>query len=315
MSSPREQQHNQAARALAASGRDAGNALQSCADLVRLVAHRGSGHAHTDPSGPPENTLAAVKYGFAAGADAVEVDVWVTADGIPILHHDRTTDRTTDLAGRDITDLTFAEVASLSAGSWKSVDWTAEPVPTLATAAAAVPTGRGLVVEIEEGPQVVPQVLATLQPAGLAVEQIVFISYNLDTIVEMKASAPQHRAFWIVDTLPRWQLGGWCQGHRRGAASDRVGFDDAADPGWIAEQAASAGLDGVDTLFAYPPELPRQLADADLDWMVWTANDPRAIDRCVADGAWAITTDNTADVATWLAAASINTATTAGMNF
>jgi glycerophosphoryl diester phosphodiesterase len=310
-----DSQTSHAARALAASGRDEQQPLRSRRDLVRLVAHRGAGHELTDPAGPPENTLAAVAHGFAAGADAVEVDVWLTADKVPILHHDRTTDRTTDLTGRNITELTWAELAAVDAGSWKSERWASEPVPTLVAAAAEVPAGCGLVIEIEEGPQVVPHLLAALQPTGLADEQIVFISYNYDTIVEMKASAPQHRAYWIVDTLPRWQLGGWCQGHRRGISSERVGYDDAANPGWLAEQAAEAGLDGLDTLFAYPPELPQRIAAAGLDWLVWTANDPRAIDHCIDDGAWAITTDNTVDVARWFASAGIATARTAGIAF
>lgn len=313
--SPQDSQISQAARALVAAGRDESGPLRAAADVVRLVAHRGAGHQQTDPQGPPENTLAAVAHGFAVGADAVEVDVWLTEDGVPILHHDRTTDRTTDRVGRSITDLTLAEVSALDAGSWKSPRWAAQPVPTLAAAAAAVPDERGLVVEIEEGPQVVAELLSALQPVGLADEQIVYISYNLDTITEMKRSAPQHRAYWIVDTLPRWQLGGWCQGHRRGMASERVGHDEAANPGWLAEQAAGAGLDGLDTLFAYPPELPQRIAAAGLDWLVWTANDPRAIDRCIDDGAWAVTTDNTADVARWLAAAGIATARTAGIAF
>ncbi len=310
-----DSQTSQAVRALAASGRDEQAPLRSPRDLVRLVAHRGAGHELTDPVGPPENTLAAVAHGFAAGADAVEVDVWLTADGVPILHHDRTTDRTTDLTGRNITELTWPELAAVDAGSWKSERWAREPVPTLVAAAAEVPAGRGLVIEIEEGPQVVPQLLAALQPTGLADEQIVFISYNYDTIVEMKASAPQHRAYWIVDTLPRWQLGGWCQGHRRGISSERVGYDDSANPGWLAEQAADAGLDGLDALFAYPPELPQRIAAVGLDWLVWTANDPRAIDNCIDDGAWAITTDNTVDVARWFASAGIATARTAGIAF
>jgi glycerophosphoryl diester phosphodiesterase len=156
-------------------------------------------------------------------------------------------------------------------------------------------------VEIVQGPQVVPDVLAAV--SGLSGEQVVWISKNLDTAGAIKAAAPEQLAFWVVDTTPRWQIGGWAQGHRRGPDSARHGFDDHADPVWLVEQALTHGLDGLDTLFAYPPDLPGAVRAAGLRWMVWTVNDPRAVDQCLADGAWAITTDNTAEVRQWLEAA------------
>lgn len=306
---------NQADAGLAAAHLDPAAPLAARRSTARLVAHRGAGHHTNDPAGAPENTLAAVAQGFESGADAVEIDVWCTRDGVPVLHHDRTTDRTTDLPGRVITELDSSELAGISAGRWKGSGWADQGVPTLAAAAALVPPGRALVVEIEEGPAVVPAVLRDLHESGLSDEQIVIISYNLDTVAESKRSAPQHRTFWIIDTLPRWQLGGWAQGHRRGADSTRTGFDQQADVVWMVHQARELGLDGIDTLFAYPPDLPGRLADAGLTWMVWTANDPRAVDRCLSDGAWAITTDNTREVHSWFTAAGIRTASESGAAF
>ncbi len=50
---------------------------------MKIIGHRGArGLA-------PENTLAAIKAGLAAGADMLEIDVRVTKDGVPILYHDR----------------------------------------------------------------------------------------------------------------------------------------------------------------------------------------------------------------------------------
>ena len=265
-------------------------------DHVRLVAHRGSGHAHNDPLGPPENTLAAVEYGFAQGGDAVEIDVWCTADGTVILHHDATTDRTTDRAGWQVTDVTYDALRTPSAGAWKGPSWVDSGIPRLKD--VTVPAGRGLVVEVEEGPQVVPAILEAVSP--IAADQIMFISKNLDTASELKASAPDQRVLWIVDTTPRWQIGSWAMGHRRGADSHRAGFDDPADVGWLIDQVVERGLDGLDTMFAYPPDLPAGVADAGLLWLVWTANDLRAVRTCVDDGAWGITTDATARVRGWL---------------
>lgn len=297
---------DQAQAALTAAHRTAENALRPGVGIVRLVAHRGSGHEHNDPTGPPENTLAAVQYGFEQGADAVEVDVWRTADGVVVLHHDATTDRTTDLAGLEIAMSTHADLMAASAGGWKAQQWSSERIPQLAHITAA--PGRALVVEIVGGPQVVDDVVAA------APVDAVFICKNLDTAAEAKA-ATGNPVLWIVDTTPRWQIGGWAQGHRIGRDNLRRGFDEHADVTWLCEQALGRGLDGLDTMFSYPAELPGALREAGLRWLVWTANDPRAIQQCLDDGVWGVTTDNTAAVRHWLNRAGWRTCHEVGLPF
>jgi glycerophosphoryl diester phosphodiesterase len=88
-----------------------------------IVAHRGdSFHA-------PENTLEAARLGWQAGADAWELDVQLTRDGVPIVIHDESLVRTTDVAKRfkddlradggfRVSDFDFSEVRALDAGSW-----------------------------------------------------------------------------------------------------------------------------------------------------------------------------------------------------
>jgi glycerophosphoryl diester phosphodiesterase len=63
----------------------------------------------------PENTLAAFDLGMAAGADGLELDVHLSADGIVVVHHDETLDRTTNGAG-PLARLTAAELAAVDAG-------------------------------------------------------------------------------------------------------------------------------------------------------------------------------------------------------
>jgi glycerophosphoryl diester phosphodiesterase len=73
----------------------------------KLVAHRGYARAF------PENTLAAVEAAIQAGAQWVEIDVQLTADGFPVLFHDRTTDRMCGESGT-IGERTLAQVRSLA---------------------------------------------------------------------------------------------------------------------------------------------------------------------------------------------------------
>jgi glycerophosphoryl diester phosphodiesterase len=96
-------------------------------DRPVIVAHRGdSFHA-------PENTLEAARLGWAAGAEAWELDVHLTRDGVPVVLHDETLVRTTNVAtrfagdprGRDgfhVADFDFDEVQTLDAGSWFVAD-------------------------------------------------------------------------------------------------------------------------------------------------------------------------------------------------
>jgi glycerophosphoryl diester phosphodiesterase len=63
---------------------------------VEIIGHRGQAEAE----GPPENTLGAVETALAGGADGVEIDVRLTADGVPVCVHDPDLTR---LAGRRLT--------------------------------------------------------------------------------------------------------------------------------------------------------------------------------------------------------------------
>jgi glycerophosphoryl diester phosphodiesterase len=75
---------------------------------IHIIAHRGFMRRF------PENTLVAVRGSFDQGADAVEVDIRLSADGVPVVMHDATVDRTTDGHGA-VNTLTAAQLAALNA--------------------------------------------------------------------------------------------------------------------------------------------------------------------------------------------------------
>ena len=79
--------------------------------LVLVDAHRGASAWF------PENTLVAFEAAIASGADSVELDVQLSADGVAVVIHDDTVDRTT-LGSGAVAQLTAAELAALDAGSW-----------------------------------------------------------------------------------------------------------------------------------------------------------------------------------------------------
>jgi glycerophosphoryl diester phosphodiesterase len=93
--------------------------------MIRVAGHRGAaGRA-------PENTCASFRLAWELGADMVELDVRLTADGHPVVLHDPTLDRTTSGTGR-VAERTLAEIRSLDAGSHFGPAFAGERVPALA---------------------------------------------------------------------------------------------------------------------------------------------------------------------------------------
>ena len=152
---------------------------------TRVIAHRGfSGHA-------PENTLVAIRKAIAAGADMVEVDVTVTADGHVICLHDETLDRTTDGSGLP-SNLSLAEIKQLDAGSWFSPDYAGERIPTLAEVLETVKSRILINVEIKSEAvehDVVSKVAALIAEHGM-LDEVVVSSFSPEALRRMKTTDP-----------------------------------------------------------------------------------------------------------------------------
>lgn len=91
----------------------------------RIVAHRGGGAL------APENTLAAIDTGAGRGLKMIEFDAKLSADNVVFLLHDDTVDRTSNGRGAAARK-SYAELATLDAGSWFDARFAGERMPTLA---------------------------------------------------------------------------------------------------------------------------------------------------------------------------------------
>lgn len=112
--------------------------------IPKVFAHRGaSGIA-------PENTLAAISLAADLGAKAIELDVNISSDGVAIIMHDESVDRCTNASGL-ISDITFAQLQKLDAGSWFAEKFSDEKIPTLKQAMDLI-SGRGLYFNLEIKP-------------------------------------------------------------------------------------------------------------------------------------------------------------------
>ena len=115
------------------------HAVEPGRHTVEVVAHAGGLAA------APQNTVAAVELAIQHGADVIENDVQVTADGRLVVLHNTSLAPTTDVeqvfpdrSPWNVGDFTLAEIKQLDAGSWFAPEFTGQRVPTLREWARAV---------------------------------------------------------------------------------------------------------------------------------------------------------------------------------
>lgn len=90
---------------------------------IQLTAHRGCSALY------PENTMSAFRAAADLGVDCIELDLQQTADGVPVVSHDRTLRRTTGMSCA-VSALSCRQVTGLDAGSWYDTAFAGERIPT-----------------------------------------------------------------------------------------------------------------------------------------------------------------------------------------
>jgi glycerophosphoryl diester phosphodiesterase len=236
---------------------------------VEIIAHRGAS------ADAPENTLASVRLGWEQGADAVEVDVYLTRDGRLAVIHDKTTKRTAGL-DKPVAEQTLAELQSLDAGSWKDARWTGERIPVLEDVLATVPDGKRLVVEIKDAAATVGELKRVFEASGKRPEQMAIISFELDVCAEAKRALPDHPVYYLAEFEQD--------------KATQVWSPTVAE---LIEQAHQARVDGLDLSFKGPVDaaLVKEARAAGLDVLVWTVDKPEDARRMVEAGVSGLTTN------------------------
>jgi glycerophosphoryl diester phosphodiesterase len=140
---------------------------------VERISHRGAKREL------PENTLPAFQRAFDRGADAIELDVHATSDGVVIVHHDPTA-HSADGRLLVLADSTWRDVETVRFAGGIGI-------PRLADVLAAVPAAAAVYVEIK-GQAIESLVAATIREsrARCAVH-----SFDHDAIVRMRQVAPE----------------------------------------------------------------------------------------------------------------------------
>jgi len=241
---------------------------------VEIVAHRGASYD------APENTMAATRLAWQQQADAVETDIYLGKDGRIIVFHDKTAKRTG--GGRDVAigDLTQAEARTLDAGSWKAPQFKGEKVPLLEEQIQSIPPGKRLLVEIKVGPEIVSELKRVLAATGGNERNITIISFNYDSLVEVRKQLPALKTLWLVSH----------------PAPNAKKAPTAKPPPSVAEMiraAKVAKLTGLDLQYTWPLTTAdvKAIRDAGLELHVWTVNDVAVAKQWRDLGVASITTD------------------------
>ena len=143
-----------------------------------LIGHRGA------PRERPENTLASFLRALDLGADAVELDVHATSDGVVVVHHDfvpRADSSVTTLRGRPIAARTAAELETFQVSG--------EPIPTLTAVLEAVGSRATVYVEIK-GHDIEAAVVATIASVRSA-PRVAVHSFDHRAVVRARAMQPK----------------------------------------------------------------------------------------------------------------------------
>lgn len=247
-----------------------------------IIGHRGAaGEA-------PENTLAAFELAVRQGAEGIEFDVHLSADGVPVVIHDARLDRTTSGSGW-VREHTAGVLKRLDAGSWFNrrypvrarTRYAGRKIPLLAEVLEWVSARKCLAfVEIKQGGNayrgIEAKVLEEIHRAGTAPLSTV-ISFHLPTLRRLRQldsrialgidftrpllAARRARAVGAATLLPHWAFASRRFIRRAHRAGMRVIVWDLDQPQWMRRK-ISDGVDGIIT--RYPAKLREIRADLDV---------------------------------------------------
>jgi glycerophosphoryl diester phosphodiesterase len=231
----------------------------------------------------PENTIEAFDHGLSFGADGLELDVHLSRDGVVVVHHDDTLDRTTSARG-PLSALTAAELARVDAGHWFTPSPTAAAreypfrgrgigIPTLRDVLHRYPNAR-LIVELKTAEVELARRTVDLVRAAGAVDRVALGSFFWQGLAAARKYEPRiatgaarEETRWaLYRSRVRWPLGR--TKYRELQVPVRAGSTTIVTPRFIAH--------------AHRAGLPVR---------IWTIDDPAQMEELLSWGADSIISD------------------------
>ena len=248
--------------------------------LPLIIGHRGASAV------APENTLAAFAQAMADGADGIEFDVRLARDGVPVVIHDATLERTGLTAGR-VSELSSEELQRTDVGSWfsrrfhsNSGDFAGERLPSLPQVFDLFRSTTGLLYlemksEVRDDVRLVTEVVRAIREHSLG-GRVIVESFDLSLIQEVKiidseirtAALFEPKVLRPLSLIPRMKLVDLAKAHK----ADEIGLHHSLASRQVIEKAKQS----------------------DLGVVVWTVDNPEWIARARLFGIAALITNDPA---------------------
>lgn len=258
---------------------------------VMRVAHRGGAAL------APENTLAAFAAGLAHDADALEMDIHLSRDGVIMVTHDADIERVTGRKG-DVSDFNADELAGMDAsisfsgsknssangsdsGSALNSDKLHIPALVEVLDFVSLQASRPILLQIEikvksDGSRyagIEEKLISLLKERGI-IDSVVVISFDFPTLAEIRNLEPDLKLGALIS-----------RGYMSGVGT--------GGPSAVADEMKALGVDDVGINYRYLSKtLYEVLRSRGLGIGVWTVNDPKVMRRFADMGVDFITTDN-----------------------
>ncbi len=163
---------------------------------TQVTAHRGFSHV------APENTLPAFQAAIDSGADYIELDVQLTADGQLVVCHDELIDRTTNGHGM-LKNYTYEQLQQFSAGSWFGKDGEFDDVKIPLFTEVLDLVGNDIMLNIEikrsgEPKKTAERVVELIEEYGIA-NSCYITSFSYDALKKVKKLNPKIKTGFIAN--------------------------------------------------------------------------------------------------------------------
>ena len=249
-------------------------------DEVQVIAHQGGEEVR------PSNTMAAFDHAAEMGVDVLEMDVHSTADGVLVLIHDDTADRTTDGTGK-VNELTFDEIQQFDAGEyWTNDDGATYPYRgqgiTIPALEEVLQTHGDLpmVIEIkQETPSIIEPFCKMLQTYGMT-DRVLIGSFHHEVLVEFREACPGvATSMSQKEITPLWAL-------------SLVGLEEFYTPAGQAVQVPlTSELPVLGEVDVVTERFINNAHKRNIHVEVWTIDDPAEMERLIGMGVDGIITD------------------------
>lgn len=247
-------------------------ALRAPGEPALIAGHRG------DRANAPENTLPALQSALESSMEFVETDVQLTSDGVPVLIHDTTLDRTTNGTG-PVDEIAFAKLRKLDAGAWYAKRFAGTRVPTLEEFLVIfAPSGKKVLLELKgfwEKEEVA--LVAELARQYNVQDRVTLASFDFTTLMNAETMAPSFPRVIIRRMLP-------------------------ADPVALANHYGAIAILTHPSSLEADPGAVEAMHEAGLGVLLYTLNSKERWSEALALGVDGIITDKPSTLDKWLAA-------------